>query len=56
MLVQINESHRATDAALWCVANNIEYTLEYWGWPGATKYRFRFDNEQDGVNFSLKWA
>lgn len=53
---EICDADRATNAASWCKRNKINYDLEFWGWPGATKYRFIFDNDQDLVLFSLKWT
>jgi hypothetical protein len=56
MKVFINDSDQATRAATWCKKNKITYDIEYWGWPGHTKYCFKFDNNQDLVLFSLKWV
>lgn len=52
----ITDADRATRAAKWCQRNRIEYDLEYWGWPSATRYRFKFMNDNDLVLFSLKWV
>ena len=52
----LTDPDRATRAASWCKRNRIQYNLEFRGWPGATKYRFIFDNDQDLVLFSLKWT
>ena len=56
MTTTLTDPIKATDAAEWCKYNKINYQLEYWGWPGSTKYRFVFDNENDLVLFSLKWT
>jgi len=52
----ITDAARATQAAQWCKRNRINYDLEYWGWPGATKYCFIFENDNDLMLFSLKWV
>lgn len=51
----LNDSETATRAATWCKRKKISYELEYWGWPGNTKYKFIFNNDKDLVMFSLKW-
>lgn len=55
-MIIINDSETATSAAIWCKKNKIDYNLEFWGWPGATKYRFVFNSERDLMMFSLRWA
>jgi hypothetical protein len=52
----LTDSEIATRAAQWCKRNRITYNLEFWGWPGSTKYRFVFENDNDLVLFSLKWV
>jgi hypothetical protein len=52
----IDNADQATRAAQWCKRNRITYNLEFWGWPGSTKYRFVFENDNDLVLFSLKWV
>ena len=52
----LDNSERATQAATWCKRNQIDYDLEYWGWPSHTKYKFIFASHQDLVLFSLKWT
>lgn len=47
---------QATQAAEWCNNNRIDYDLQYWGWPGATKYRFIFNDESALAHFILKWT
>ena len=42
------------DAAEWCESNNIDYNLEYWGWPN-TNYKFLFKKEDVMMVFLLKW-
>lgn len=54
--LMLDDSERATRAAQWCKRNRINYNLEYWGWPGNTKYKFIFKDDQDLMMFSLKWA
>lgn len=56
LFTEICDADRATNAAYWCERNKINYDLEFWGWPCATKYRFIFDNDKDLVLFSLKWT
>jgi hypothetical protein len=56
MNITINNAMQALEAASWCKSNKIDYKLEYWGWPGSTKYKFIFDCDQDLILFSLKWA
>lgn len=53
---EIDVPDHATSAAEWCKFNNIDYRLEFWGWPGSTRYRFIFENDHDLVLFSLKWT
>jgi len=54
LCVTINNSLRAMDAAEWCESNNIDYNLEYWGWPN-TNYKFLFKKEDVMMVFLLKW-
>lgn len=54
--LEIHDPDRATRAAQWCKRMKIDYKLEFWGWPGATRYRFLFNSEQDLIMFSLKWV
>ena len=55
MYIELQNPNSATCAAQWCKRNRINYNLEYWGWPGKTKYRFVFDNDTDLMMFALKW-
>lgn len=52
----ITSPDQATRAASWCKRHKIAYDLEYWGWPGQTKYKFIFEKDADLVMFSLKWT
>lgn len=54
-MVTIQDSSQATLAAQWCKRNGIKYDIDFLGWPGNTRYRFKFNNEKDLVIFSLKW-
>lgn len=54
-MVIIQDSEQATLAAQWCKRNRINYKIDFLGWPGHTKYRFKFDNDRDLVMFTLKW-
>lgn len=56
MNINIVDPAVATAAAEWCASNNVEYKLEFWGWPGSTVYKFLFEKELDMIVFSLKWA
>ena len=51
----INNTEVALEASSWCKYNDIDYNIEYWGWPGNTKYKFIFKNDQDLIMFTLKW-
>lgn len=53
--IELKDVDQATQAAEWCKRNRINYDLEYWGWPGNTRYRFIFGTEEDLVMFALKW-
>jgi hypothetical protein len=55
-MIELTDSERATQAAQWCRRQRIPYELEYWGWPGNTRYRFIFSNSKHLTLFSLKWA
>ena len=55
MNITIHNADQATAAASWCKRNKIDYKLEFWGWPGATRYKFFFSNDEDMMLFSLKW-
>lgn len=55
-MVTIQDSSKATQAAQWCKRNRIKYDIDFLGWPGNTRYRFKFNNEKDLVLFSLKWT
>jgi len=55
MNVELKEPELATRAATWCKRNKIDYKLEFWGWPVATRYKFFFNNDEDMMLFSLKW-
>lgn len=55
MNIELKDVDQATQAAEWCKRNRINYDLEYWGWPGNTRYRFIFGTEEDLVMFALKW-
>lgn len=54
-MIELNDPEQATKAAQWCKRNKIKYNLEYWGWPGNTRYRFIFNNDKDLALFTLKW-
>lgn len=56
MTINLHNPNLATAAAEWCKCNKIDYQLEFWGWPGSKVYKFVFNNHQDMVLFSLKWA
>jgi hypothetical protein len=56
MSIELINPDIATQAAKWCKRRHMNYKLEFWGWPGATRYKFIFDNDNDLVLFSLKWA
>jgi len=56
LAVTINNADRARQAAEWCRRHKIPYNLEFWGWPGSKIYKFVFDQQDDLVNFSLKWV
>jgi len=55
-MVTIKDSLQATKAAQWCKRHHIKYKIDFLGWPGNTRYLFKFDDEKDLVLFSLMWV
>lgn len=56
LTITLDDPNQATRAAQWCKRRRIDYSMEFWGWPGHTKYRFIFKQEDDMLIFSLKWV
>ena len=56
MNITIHNADQATAAASWCKRNKIDYKLEFWGWPGKTRYRFIFPEQKHLALFTLRWV
>jgi hypothetical protein len=56
MMIELTDTDRATRAAQWCKRLGIPYNLEFWGWPGKTRYRFIFPEQKHLALFTLRWV